>query len=102
MPTHPDAHGYLKDLAYTEAMPWLEMICDEACSSNGALSISNLNIIFQLFIRRASYVKQPAGAIPPASTTRANSTVNDRLETIGPFSDFKRLCDTVVADLPRE
>jgi recombinational DNA repair ATPase RecF len=98
MPTHPDAIGYIRDLGHSERIPWLEMICDLAASGTTTLDSTDLQILVQLFTERASYLRQHA---PPAVTTAAGTTSSEveRLETIGPFTGFKRLGDSLAASL---
>lgn len=100
MPTHPDATGYIRDLGHTEGIPWLEMICDLAASGTTTVSPIDLEILFQLFIKRASYVRQPA---PTAAATPTGAAVPaaERLEAIGPFNGFKRLSNSLAASFPK-
>ncbi|MDX2219552.1 MAG: AAA family ATPase [Burkholderiales bacterium] len=100
MPTHPDAIGYIRDLGHSEGVPWLEMICDLAASGATNLNAADLEILVQLFTKRASYIRQPA---PPAAApaTRAAAAASDRLEKIGPFTGFKRLGDSLAASFPK-
>lgn len=100
MPTHPDAIGYIRALGHSEAIPWLEMICDLASSAQTTLSPTNLEILGQLFTNSASYLRQPA---PPATATVSGvaTPAVERLETIGPFNGFKRLSNTLAAALPK-
>lgn len=100
MPTHPDAIGYIRDLGLSSGIPWLEMICDLAASGSTTLSSADLEILVQLFIERASYLRQPA---PPATValTGATTPAIERLEVIGPFNGFKRLGNTLTASFPK-
>lgn len=100
MPTHPDAIGYIRDLGHSEGIPWLEMICDLAASGTTALSPTDLEILVQLFIKRASYLRQPA---PPVAAAPAGvaATAIERLEAIGPFNGFKRLGNSLAASFPK-
>lgn len=100
MPTHPDAIGYLRGLGHSEGTPWLEMICDLASSGVQTLSPTDLEILVQLFTKRASYLRQPA---PPTATAPAGAAAAsiERLETIGPFVGFKRLGNSLVASFPK-
>ncbi|WP_246327549.1 AAA family ATPase [Candidatus Competibacter phosphatis] len=56
---------------------------------------------FNFFIKRASYLRQPA---PPVSTLPAGtvSTTIERLEAIGPFNGFKRLSNSLTALFPKQ
>jgi recombinational DNA repair ATPase RecF len=100
MPTHPDAIGYLRDLGHSEGIPWLEMICDLAASGVTNLSATDLEVLGQLFTKRASYLRQPA---PPALGAPAGSVAApiERLEAIGPFNGFKRLGNSLTASFPK-
>ena len=100
MPTHPDAIGYIRALGHSEGIPWLEMICDLAASGTTTLGTTDLEILVQLFTKRASYLRQPA---PPVATAPAGATAVaiERLEAIGTFSGFKRLGDSLKASFPK-
>lgn len=100
MPTHPDAIGYIRALGHSEEIPWLEMICDLAASGTTTLGPTDLEILAQLFTKRASYLRQPA---PPVATapTGATAVAIERLESIGTFSGFKRLGDSLTASFPK-
>jgi len=100
MPTHPDAIGYIRDLGHSERIPWLEMICDLAASGTTTLSPTDLEILVQLFTKRASYLRQPA---PPVATATPGATAAaiERLEAIGPFNGFKRLGNSLAASFPK-
>ena len=101
MPTHPDAIGYIRDLGHSEGIPWLEMICDLAASCTTTLSPTDLEILVQLFIKRASYLRQPAPPVAAAAGAAAAAAAIERLETIGPFIGFKRLGDSLAASFPK-
>ena len=100
MPTHPDAIGYIRNLGHTEGIPWLEMICDLSASGTTTLSPLDLEILFQLFTKRASYLRQPAPTAA-ATPTGAAAPAADRLEAIGPFTSFKRLSNSLAASFPK-
>ncbi len=100
MPTHPDAIGYICDLGHFEDIPWLEMICDLAASGTTTLSPTDLEILIQLFMNRASYLRQPAPSVA-ASPAGAAAITRERLESIGPFNGFKRLCNSLSASFPK-
>ena len=100
MPTHPDAIGYIRGLGHTAGIPWLEMICDLAAFGTTTLSLDDLEILVQLFTEHASYLRQPA---PPVATAPAGAaaTAIERLQAIGPFSEFKRLGDSLNGFVPQ-
>jgi energy-coupling factor transporter ATP-binding protein EcfA2 len=102
MPTHPDAIGYIRDLGHSEGIPWLEMICDLAASGTTTLNPTDLEILVQLFTKRASYLRQPAPtAAAAAAAAGAAAAAIERLESIGPFIGFKRLGDSLAASFPK-
>jgi len=101
MPTHPDAIGYIRDLGHSEGIPWLEMICDLAASGTTTLNPTDLEILVQLFTKRASYLRQPAPPAAVATRAAAAAAAIERLETIGPFIGFKRLGDSLAASFPK-
>lgn len=100
MPTHPDAIGYIRDLGHTEGIPWLEMICDLAASGTTTLGPTDLESLVQLFIERASYLRQPALPAVAAPVGAAPIAI-ERLEALGPFIGFKRLGDSLAASFPK-
>ncbi|UUZ62971.1 hypothetical protein LP417_24720 [Polaromonas sp. P1-6] len=64
MPKHPDATGYLNDLANEINKPWFTMICDlAAVSGMSAIDQPAQDTLFALFTKRASYL-----GIKPATT----------------------------------
>lgn len=99
MSIHPDAIGYIRDLGHSEGIPWLEMICDLAASGSIVLSSDDLEFLVQLYRKRASYLRQPtpSSAAAPAGTV----LTFDRLDSIGPFSGFKRLGKSLTASFPK-
>lgn len=101
MPTHPDAIGYIRELGQSESIPWLEMICDLAASGTTVLNPTDLEILSQLFIKRASYLRQPAPTAATGAAAGAAAAAIERLETIGPFIGFKRLGDSLAASFPK-
>jgi len=100
MPTYLDAIGYIRDLGHSEQIPWIEMICDLAAFGEITLSTHNLQILIQLFTKRASYLQQPEPA-PVAVTTGTTTAAVERLESIGPFNGFKRLSNTLTASFSK-
>jgi recombinational DNA repair ATPase RecF len=100
MPAHPDAIGYIRELGHSEGISWLEMVCDLAACGITSLNSTDLDVLFQLYIKRASYLRQPA---PPATATPVGGVAAsiERLELIGPFVGFKRLGNSVAASFPK-
>jgi hypothetical protein len=94
MPNHPDAIGYLNDLAKDTGEPWFKMIC-ELASTAGTSSLDQRcrETLLALFTKRASYLPlQPETVtiVPPTVTLSA-----DFLETLSGFSNFKLLEPTL-------
>ncbi|MGA2175848.1 MAG: AAA family ATPase [Verrucomicrobiota bacterium] len=94
MPIHPDAVGYLNDLAKEVNEPWFKMVCDLAAVSGvSILDRLMLETLFALYIRRASYIGiKPAAAVPAAAAAAAPA---DFLEQLSGFTNFKLLGDTL-------
>lgn len=94
MPKHPDAIGYLNDLAAEINEPWFKLVFDLATLSGvSTLDQPTLEILFQLYIGRASYVDiKPAvaGAAGVAAYT-STATPADTLEQLSGFENFKLL-----------
>jgi recombinational DNA repair ATPase RecF len=94
MSTHPDAIGYLNDLAKEVNEPWFNMVCDLAAVSGvSAPDQQMLDTLFALYTGKASYIGvKPAdvGAAVAASIVPA-----DALEQLSGFTNFKRLGDTL-------
>jgi hypothetical protein len=101
MPTHPNAIGYIRDLGHSEKIPWLEMICDLAAYGTKNLKPADLEILVQLFINRASYLRQPVPTIAAAPASAATAPTIEHLEAIGPFNGFKRLGNSLAASFPK-
>jgi len=100
MPTHPDAIGYIRALGHSEGIPWFEMICDLAASGTTTLGPTELEVLVQLFTKRASYLRQPAPHVATAPVGAAAVAIA-LLEAIGPFSGFKRLGDSLAASFSK-
>jgi energy-coupling factor transporter ATP-binding protein EcfA2 len=94
MSTHPDAVGYLNDLAKENNELWFTMVCDLAAVSGvSALDQSTLETLFAIYTGKASYIDiKPATA---AAAAVAPSIPADSLEQLSGFANFKRLGDTL-------
>jgi recombinational DNA repair ATPase RecF len=93
-PRHPDAIGYLIDLAEEVNEPWFRMICDLAVTSGTCgLDQPTLNTLFGLYEKKAIYVgtKLPA-AISPSTAATATA---DSLEELSGFTGLKLLGETL-------
>ena len=90
MPMHPDAVGYVNDLAKEINEPWFKMVCDLATLSGvSALDQPTLDILFALYTGSASYVGvKPAAAAFAAAAPAAPA---DSLEQLSGFTNFKLL-----------
>ncbi|MDD5007242.1 MAG: AAA family ATPase [Syntrophorhabdaceae bacterium] len=94
MPTHPDAIGYLNDLAKEIDEPWFKMVCDlVAVSGVSTLDQLMLDTLIAFYTGRASYI----GIKPAASAVAvsAPAVATDFLEHLSGFANFKLLCDTL-------
>lgn len=90
MPKHPDAIGYLNDLAEEINEPWFRMACDLA-SVNGVSTPDQrtLDTLFALYTNQASYIGiKPVVA---AAATAVSAPPADALEQLSGFANFKRL-----------
>lgn len=94
MPKHPDAVGYLNDLAKEIGEPWFTMVCDlVAVSGVSALDQPTLKTLFALYTGSASYIGIKAAATSAAAAAPAISA--DRLEQLSGFANFKLLGDAL-------
>ena len=90
MPTHPDAVGYLDDLAKEIKEHWFKMVCELAAVSGiSALDDQTRDTLFALYTKRASYIgiKPAAGAAASA----VPAVPADSLEQLSGFANFKLL-----------
>ncbi len=93
MPAHPDAVGYLNDLAQEINEPWFTMVCDlAAVTSVGSLDNQTSTELFALYTKRASYIGIKS-AIAAAAAVPASPA--DFLEQLARFTNFKMLGDTL-------
>src|SRR5262245_45906612 len=94
MPKHPDAVGYLNDLAKEISDSWFTMICDLVAGSGvSVLDQPTLETLFALYTGRASYIGIKAAAAGPAAA--APAVPADRLEQLSGFANFKLLGDAL-------
>jgi len=94
MPRHPDAIGYLSDLAKEINEHWFKMVCDLAAVSGvSTLDQLTLDALSALYTGRASYIGiKPA---PGAAAAVAPAVPVDFLEQLSGFANFKLLCDSL-------
>lgn len=94
MPKHPDAVGYLYDLATEVNEQWFRMVCDLAAVSGvSALDQQMLDVLFALYIDNASYIGTgPATAIAAVAGAPVPA---DSLEQLLGFANFKLLGDAL-------
>lgn len=94
MPVHPDAIGYLSDIAKEVNEDWFKMICDLAAVSGvSALDEPTLDTLVALYTGRASYIGIKPVAATAAATTSAIAVPADALEQLSGFANFKLLGD---------
>jgi recombinational DNA repair ATPase RecF len=100
MPTHPDAIGYLNDLANEINEPWFKMVCDLAAVSGvSALDQPTLDTLFALYTGSASYIGiKPVVA---AAAAAAPAVPADCLEQLSGFANFKLLGSALDVNLKK-
>jgi recombinational DNA repair ATPase RecF len=94
MSTHPDAIGYVNDLATEVNEPWFKMICDLAAVS-GVSELDQMahDTLFALYTGKASYIGiTPAAAVATAATAASPA---DFLDQLSGFTNFKLLGDAL-------
>jgi len=94
MPKHPDAVGYLNDLANEVNEPWFKMVCDlTAVSSVSVFDQPTLDTLFALYTDKASYIGiTPVAAVATAAAVAAPA---DFLDQLSGFTNFKLLGDAL-------
>ena len=94
MPKHPDAVGYLNDLATEINEQWFTMVCDHAAVIGvSVLDDQTRETLFALYTKRASYLR-----IKPVAVTTvpaASAVKTDYLEQLSGFTNFKLLSNTL-------
>lgn len=94
MSQHPDAVGYLNDLATEINEPWFKMVCDlVAVSRVPVLDEVTRETLLALYKKQASYIgtKPPTGG----ATVATAAVPADFLEQLSGFANFKLLGDTL-------
>jgi len=94
MPKHPDAVGYLNDLAIEINEAWFRMICDLVASIGvSGLDQLTLETLIALYTEKASYIGiQPT--LSPAAVA-GTAVPADSLEQLSGFMNFKLLDDAL-------
>ena len=94
MPKHPDAVGYLNDLANEVNEPWFKMVCDlTTVSSVSVFDQPTLDTLFALYTDKASYIGiTPVAAVATAAAAAAPA---DYLDQLSGFTNFKLLGDSL-------
>ncbi|HUW27599.1 MAG TPA: AAA family ATPase [Sulfuriferula sp.] len=94
MPKHPDAIGYLNDLANEVNEAWFKMVCDlTAVSSVSVFDQPTLDTLFALYTDKASYIGiTPVAAVATAAAAAAPA---DFLDQLSGFTNFKLLGDAL-------
>ncbi len=91
---HPDAVGYLKDLADEVNESWFRMICDLAAATSPAqIDPPTFDRLLILYTEKASYVRAKSPPVDPIASVAATST--DYLEGLTGFASFKHLGETL-------
>src|ERR1035441_6802875 len=100
MPKHPDAVGYLNDLAKEVNETWFKMVCDLAAVSGvSALDRPMVDTLFALYTGKASYIGIKPGAI--AAAAAALAVPADSLEQLSGFANFKLLGDALAVSFKK-
>lgn len=100
MPRHPDALGYLDDLANEVDEPWLRMICDLAAIRGvSSLTQDHIDILSSMVKKQASYIG--VGSSPSFTASLPAVSTADFLETISGFSNFNLLQTTLQITLSK-
>ncbi|HYG22536.1 MAG TPA: AAA family ATPase [Verrucomicrobiae bacterium] len=100
MPKHPDAVGYVNDLAKEVNEQWFRMVCDLAAVSGvSALDQQMIDTLFALYTVKASYIGiKPAAAVAAAAVAAVPA---DSLEQLAGFTNFKLLGDALDVSLKK-
>lgn len=93
MSTHPDAVGYLNDLAKEVDEPWFKMVCDlvSICGLS-KVDTESLDALYAIYLGNASYIGTRANGAAGASPS---STTTDFLEQLSGFTNFKCLSNVL-------
>jgi DNA repair exonuclease SbcCD ATPase subunit len=99
MSTHPDAVGYLNDLAKEVNEPWFKMVCDLAAVSGvSVLDEPTHDTLIAIYTDRASYI----GIAPVAAVAIAAAAApEDFLDQLSGFTNFKLLGDALEVSFKR-
>lgn len=99
MPKHPDAVGYLNDLAKEVNEQWFRMLCDlPAVSGVSAFDQPTLDTLFALYTGKASYIGLKSAA---AVAAVAAAVPADSLEQLSGFANFKLLSNVLDVSFKR-
>ena len=94
MPKHPEAIGYLNDLATEINEQWFRMVCDLAAVSGvSGLDDQAHDTLFALYTKRASYIGIKPFAT--AAAAAAPAVPADYLEQLSGFANFKLLSNAL-------
>jgi recombinational DNA repair ATPase RecF len=91
--THPDAAGYLSDLARETNTAWFNMVSDMAIEGATSLSERAKETLFSIFAKKASYLAPRLA--PGAVTAAGQQSPADFLESLDNFSNFKLIGDVL-------
>ena len=100
MPRHPNAIGYLNDLASEVGEPWFTMICDLAAIAGvSSLTPHHIDVLSSLFKKQSSYLA--IRPLPSSTAALPAASIADFLESLSGFSNFKLLQNTLQVTLPK-
>lgn len=95
MPSHPDAVGYLNDLATEINEPWLKLISDLVIVHGvSALDDLTTDTLYAIYIGTASYIGVKSPGVT-AAVSVAPTAPTDCLEQLSGFANFKLLSNTL-------
>lgn len=93
-PRHPDAVGYLNDLADEINEPWFKVICQLAVAGcTGPLDNQTIEKLTAAYVAQADPASIPIPAARPVVGVRAATA--DRLEVLTDFRGLKNLADSL-------
>ena len=99
-PRHPDAVGYLNDLADETNEPWFRIICQLAVAGwSGAIDQGMIEKLTAAYVTQADPAAiPPSSARPTVPPTAATAATPDYLEALSDFRGLKNLADSLELD----
>ena len=99
-PRHPDAVGYLNDLADEINEPWFKIICQLAVAgSSGAIDQGSIEKLTAAYVTQADPSAIPLPSARP--TVPATAATPDHLEALSDFRGLKNLADSLELDFSK-